>query len=215
MIIKVCGLKDTENVNSLLQSCSPDMLGMIFYSKSPRFIGESVHKSNFFSSQGQDRVGVFVDSAFSEILKTVQEFQLDVIQLHGNEDADFVKNIKEALDVKVIKVFRIGKELRMEDLRPFDGLADYFLFDTETSSFGGSGRRFDWQLLEAYDLQTPYLLSGGIASDDVGELVELQKKHPKMAGIDINSKFELEPGIKDVELVKTFVEKLRAQENEN
>ncbi|WP_143961566.1 phosphoribosylanthranilate isomerase [Litoribacter populi] len=215
MIIKVCGLRDIENVNSLLENCSPDLLGMIFYSKSPRFIGDTVHKNNLFSSHAQKRIGVFVDSPFSEILKKVQEFELDGVQLHGNEGADFVKNIKEALDVTVIKVFRIGKTLDLEVLRPFEGLAEYFLFDTETSSFGGSGERFDWQLLEGYDLQTPYLLSGGISAEDAEELVDFQKRNPKMAGIDINSRFELEPGIKDVDMVKTFMEKLTGYENED
>jgi phosphoribosylanthranilate isomerase len=210
MLIKVCGLKNGDNVAELLDKCEPDLLGMIFYEKSPRYIGRQRSAENRFPElKGQQKVGVFVNCSVEEIGKMQQEFGFEYVQLHGDEDVKFVESLKSFLKIKVIKVFRVGQTLDVEMVREFEGLADYYLFDTATAAFGGSGKRFDWALLGGYPFETPYLLSGGISEEDVDLLLTFYNNNPHMVGIDINSRFETEPGIKDPEKISAFIQRLK------
>ncbi len=201
MMIKVCGMREAENVKAV-SGLEPDLMGFIFYTKSKRFT-ESVPDYDFRRVR---KVGVFVNATLEEIEKTAYKQALEVIQLHGDESPEFTQAVKN-LNVEVIKVFHIREMLPVDQMKPFVGVADYFLFDTSTKEYGGSGRKFDWQLLEKYDLETPFFLSGGIGLEDVEEIRSLESEN--LVGIDVNSRFEIEPGLKDVEKLKELFIALR------
>jgi len=208
MLIKVCGLRETGNVKALLGKASPDLMGMIFYEKSKRFIGEKPFELGE-KMHPISKVGVFVDATIDHILTMQQVFGLEWVQLHGDEDLEYIASLKSQTDMKIIKVFRVEDKIDLEVVKPFGPFVDYFLFDTQTAAYGGSGNRFDWQALEHYNLETPFILSGGIDLEHVGEITALFKKIPQMAGVDINSKFETAPGIKDPEKVARFINIIR------
>ncbi|GAB3646253.1 phosphoribosylanthranilate isomerase [Echinicola sediminis] len=207
MLVKVCGMREPANVQALLEEVSPDLMGMIFYSKSSRFVQGD---SSVLASGKVAKVGVFVNASLSEVLETVEAFKLSYVQLHGDENSAYVKELHSKTRAEIIKVFRVKKDIDWEELRVFEPYVKYFLFDTQTKHFGGSGKKFDWSVLETYPLQKPFLLSGGIDENSVVAIRQLEKKVPLMAGIDINSKFELEPALKDVAKIRTFVSALRA-----
>lgn len=195
MIIKVCGLKFEQNLIDVA-SLDIDMVGYNFYEPSPRYVQNTL--PNIPSKI--KKVGVFVNASESTILLKANEYNLDYVQLHGDESPEFCKKIKET--IPVIKVFRV------DDLFDFNltyeyEFCDFFLFDTASKQFGGSGQKFDWSILKKLDIKVPFLLSGGIGADDLDDILKIE--HPKFIGIDINSKFEVSPGLKDVEKVKNFV----------
>lgn len=199
MIIKVCGIKVPENYNTLGQ-LDIDMIGINFYKPSKRFINNVILKK----IEGQKRVGVFVKSSETEILASIKKHQLDFAQLHGDEDVAACLAIKK--HIPIIKVFRITLDFDWSSVNGFE-FADYFLFDTMTSKYGGSGQKFDWESLSQYPGITPFLLSGGIDATDAKNILNIS--HPLFAGVDINSKFETEPGVKDVGCVKNFIKEIR------
>lgn len=195
--LKVCGMSDPLNIQGLVD-LSPDFIGFIFYEKSPRF-NPRLEQALISSIPNRIKtVGVFVDESFHSILKIVRRFGLDYVQLHGDEDLEFSKKIKES-GVKIIKVFRVSDSLP-SDVSQYEGIADYLLFDTATVDYGGSGKQFEWDILKQYDLEIPFLLSGGIDISDIGKIKSMNL--PRMVGIDVNSRFELEPGLKDLKQVK-------------
>lgn len=209
MLVKVCGLKDKSNIEQLLSKESPDLMGIIFYERSQRYIG-----MNPLSIRTDiPKVGVFVNASIQEIIDRQEAFGLEWVQLHGDEDIAFIASLKDKLDVKIIKVFRITDKIDLDEMRPFEHLVDYFLFDTQTTKYGGSGKQFDWKVLEKYDLDTPFILSGGIDLEHAEEILSIYRKSPKMAGVDINSKFEIEPGIKDPDKVARFINTIRENTN--
>lgn len=204
MIIKVCGIKFEANIRAI-SKLSIDMIGLNFYSPSVRYVDESVIPEWYDMLDDEvSRVGVFVDMDADDIFDYVDEYRLDYVQLHGNESLETVQSI--AAQVPVIKVFRVGEDFDMNAVQEY-AFVDYILFDKDSKGFGGSGHKFDWSILDAYNLEVPFLLSGGIAPDDVVAIKSFA--HPKFVGIDINSKFESEPGIKDMALVESFVGALR------
>jgi len=207
MLIKVCGLKDSKNVEELLSRQTPDLLGMIFYEKSQRFIGSK--PLNITPVSDIPKVGVFVNASIQHIIDKHKIYGFTWVQLHGDEEIAFVTYLKEKLDVKIIKVFRVTDRIDEDELRPFEAIVDYFLFDTQTTQYGGSGKQFDWGVLKEYSLATPFILSGGIDLEHTGELLSIYKSNPRMAGVDINSKFETEPGFKDPDKVANFIKILR------
>lgn len=196
MIIKVCGLVSSENCMEI-DSLNPTMLGMIFYEKSPRYINQST-----LPNTKAHKVGVFVNAKLDQIVSAVDKHRLSYVQLHGEEPLSLAKKLKER-KLKVIKCFGISQELNMDEIRGWQPFCEYFLFDTRGKYLGGNGIKFNWELLQKYNLDTPFLLSGGISLTDVNRLKEI--KNPAFAGVDINSRFELEPGIKNVEQVKSFI----------
>lgn len=203
MIIKVCGLKFDQNLIEI-SALDIDMVGYNFYEPSPRYVQKKLPNI----SSHIKKVGVFVNASESFILQKVKEFNLDYTQLHGDENPEFCTKIKAC--IPVIKVFRVKDQFDMNFLNSFD-FCDFFLFDTATKQYGGSGMKFDWSLLNEFDIKVPFLLSGGIGAEDLDDILKIS--HPKFVGIDINSKFEISPGLKDVVLINGFLTLLKNKQN--
>ena len=202
-LIKVCGMRETQNIKELIE-LDIDMMGMIFYKKSPRFISE-VPQVKF--PDRVDKVGVFVNSSFEEILEIIKDFGLKKIQLHGNESVELCEKIS-GLGIEVIKAFGIDESFNFSEITKYEDVCSLFVFDTKTKAYGGSGKKFNWKKLNEYNGEVPFLLSGGITSNDINEVIEFD--HPKYLGVDLNSGFELEPAIKDIKLLNEFVDKYRS-----
>jgi phosphoribosylanthranilate isomerase len=201
MKIKVCGMKDKHNIEALEKVREVDFIGHIFTEKSPRFIGRSQVKSHIPS------FGVFVNSSKSEIEQAASEYDLSFIQLHGDESPEFSKSINESVK-PVVKVFAISDKRDFEKTRDYEGCCTYFLFDTKTKLRGGSGEKFNWDLIKEYQGKTPFFLSGGISADDAQTIKEIQ--HPLLYGVDINSGFETKPGLKNIEEINLFAKELKS-----
>ena len=194
-------MRDAENIRKV-EALGIDMMGFIFYPKSSRYISA---RPAYLPTKCK-RVGVFVDATVEDIRQHIADYSLDVIQLHGHESPDFIRALKfqvSGCKFQVIKAFNIATKEDLDATVPYAGLVDYFLFDTKGPSVGGNGEKFDWSILEAYNGDTPFLLSGGIGPDDAERI--LNYNHPKCIGFDLNSRFEIEPGIKDITKLKTFL----------
>jgi phosphoribosylanthranilate isomerase len=211
MIIKVCGMREKENIHQLLENAAPDLMGLIFYAQSPRFVEKQNGLPEFCKTLPVSKVGVFVNAPLEYILSKINDFALEFVQLHGDETVEFIRELKSASPIKVIKVFRIGEEVDWQELKSFEEDVDLFLFDTETHHFGGSGKQFDWSVLEQYPFQKGFLLSGGVDRESLDTINVLAIKLPQLMGVDINSKFEVRPGWKDVLQVSEFVKELRSR----
>lgn len=201
LLLKVCGMRDKNNISDLIE-IQPDFIGLIFHEKSPRNV--EIHtKTSIPSDIGT--VGVFVNETEGFVLDKINEFDLKYIQLHGSESPHFCKNIKR-LNRKVIKAFNIHPEFDFSELEEYEPYSDYFLFDAFGKNAGGNGITFDWNLLDNYKGDTPFFLSGGIDAEMAENLRTIN--HPMYKGVDVNSKFEIEPGLKNIEKIKLFKEKL-------
>lgn len=200
--IKVCGMRDGSNINELLK-LSPDYVGFIFYKKSPRYIEK---KPEVEISASTKKVGVFVNASERTINEKRIHFGLDIIQLHGDESPELCYILKQS-GAQVMKVFRIDENFDFQQTRRYQDYCDYFLFDTQTKAFGGSGKKFNWQLLEKYNNSRPVFLSGGIGPDDVDEILTI--KNLNLKAIDVNSQFEEEPAVKNIKLLADFIHELR------
>lgn len=209
MKIKVCGMKYPENIKEL--SLLPiDYMGMIFYDKSPRYVDDNLNGSDVDTVPQKIKLtGVFVNADLEYIAEKIVRYGLDIIQLHGNETPDFCKDLNKTMPV--IKAISVADVSDLENTKQYEGTIDYLLFDTKTPQHGGSGQKFDWNILNEYKSETPFLLSGGISLDDVEAIKKI--KHPKFAGIDLNSKFETEPGLKDIELLNRFIKQLKDEQD--
>ena len=229
-IIKVCGMRDIENIREV-DALGIDLMGFIFWPKSSRYVnpGDSVNHgdcprdSSAAKIMGTvpvihcKRVGVFVDEDIEQVRHIADDYALDYIQLHGSEYPDYIRQLKVATtphpskggmaigrdEVCIIKAFNIATADDLSQTKPYEGLVEYFLFDTKGKSVGGNGEKFDWSILSAYDGDTPFLLSGGISPDDAERVKAFH--HPKCIGIDLNSRFEIAPGLKDVTALRRFL----------
>ena len=199
--LKVCGLTQLAQIQELI-SLNTDFLGFIFYEKSPRFVLNHLSLEEISEIDHQGKVGVFVNETVEKIVEISEKTNLNFIQLHGDEDENFISKLRKNLDekIKIIKVFRVGETFNFQ-FSVFNSLVDYFLFDTDSKAFGGTGKTFDWQILNEIEIPIPYFLSGGISLENIHQLSTIN--HQPLA-LDINSKFETEPGIKDLEKIKTF-----------
>ena len=205
MFVKVCGMREPDNVKQVAQ-LGVDMMGFIFYPKSPRYASQVVARSD--ADRNVCRVGVFVNDSVSTMLDKIHSFSLNAVQMHGNESRQLCEQLREARgDMKIIKAISVSTAGDIQKYKEYVGAVDYFLFDTKCKTVGGSGEQFDWQVLQQYDGETPFLLSGGIGPEDVERLKAFQ--HPKCIGIDLNSKFEIEPALKDVEKLRKFLLKVK------
>lgn len=208
--IKICGMKDAENVRQVAR-LMPMLMGFIFCRRSPRYAGaldpEVVRKL----PDAISAVGVFVDSPVVEILETCDKYDIGIVQLHGSESPEMCATLKSH-GFKVLKAFGIHPGFDWERVRPYEDVADMFVFDTHCDSKGGSGKKYDWDILDGYTFSTPYLLSGGIGPDDSEAVINALR--PKMAGVDINSRFESEPGLKDIDKLIHFIFSLRRHNEE-
>jgi phosphoribosylanthranilate isomerase len=202
MKVKVCGLKNRENIREVV-SCKPDFLGFIFYPESPRYVGENfdarlMRKIPPFIN----KTGVFVDQDPDTIIRIREMYNLDFVQLHGDEDSSVAAELKSRR-IGIIKAFHVDEEFDFTITEPFLSCCDYFLFDTKSELYGGSGGKFEWQVLNRYQYAKPFFLSGGITPDDVDFITAF--KHPSLLGVDINSGFEITPGVKDVFRINEFI----------
>ena len=221
LIVKVCGMRDGENIRQVVE-LGVDWIGMIFWDKSPRNVtmiptnaGIIPDRANgqWSKVNGQfKRVGVFVDEMAQNIVTRVFNYKLDIIQLHGHESPTLIRNLRLTLDpdirpgIKIIKAISVETIDDIATYKDYSDCVDYFLFDTKCKTVGGSGEQFDWSILDAYDGELPFLLSGGIGPDDAERVRAFH--HPKCIGIDLNSRFETEPGIKDVDALRRFLSQL-------
>lgn len=208
MIIKVCGMRDADNIRAV-EALGIDWIGFIFWPDSSRYVAEC---PAYLPTKAK-RVGVFVDAPIGEVRAKVDEYALDIVQLHGHEHPDYVSMLRaDGGFPAVMKALSIATPADMAAYQHYEGLVDYFLFDTKCLTVGGSGRHFDWNLLAAYDGKTPFLLSGGLGPSDAPRLHNfLASSNPAAAhcvGIDLNSRFEHSPGHKDITKLKAFIQSL-------
>lgn len=198
MFVKVCGITSAEQAHELSEIT--DFIGFIFYAKSPRYTTAA------YPSMGAKKTGVFVNETLQTVIRTAQQEKLHVIQLHGNETPEYCAALQP--QITVIKSFGIDDRFDFSSLEPYVPFVDYFLFDTFTLAHGGSGRSFDWTLLSAYTLDTPFILSGGLHPESLENLKHFS--HPKWIGIDLNSGFETAPGIKNIEQLTSFIHAIKS-----
>ena len=211
-------MRDADNIRDI-SALGVDMIGLIFYPPSPRYVQQFSSGAGIIPDYAPDmgkkplRVGVFVDEMPQNIVTRVYNYKLDYIQLHGNEPRETLENLRATIDpdikpkIKIIKAISVSSAEDIKKYKEYVGAADLFLFDTKCKTVGGSGEQFDWQVLQAYDGDVPFLLSGGIGPDDAERVKNFH--HPKCIGIDLNSKFEIEPALKDVEKLKQFLVKVK------
>ena len=215
-------MRDGGNISEVVEA-GADWIGMIFWPRSPRYVGMVPTGAGIIPDRGTleeqcasaafKRVGVFVDAAPQDIITRAVGYNLDLIQLHGNESPTLIRNLRATLDpdirpgIKIVKAVSIGSADDLRRCSDYADCADFLLFDTRCDCAGGSGRRFDWTLLEAYTGPLPFLLSGGIGPEDARRIGGIS--HPMLAGIDVNSRFELSPGIKDVAALREFISIIR------
>lgn len=202
-MIKVCGMRDPQNIKDLI-TLEPDFIGFIFYHKSPRFIGAQLPRVQIPESIA--KVGVFVNSKADDIQEAIEENELDVVQLHGKESPELCETIGR--QVEVIKAFNVQDEFDFDQLNEYAYTCDYFLLDSfSKKEFGGSGEKFNWKLIDNLSFEIPIFLSGGIGPDDM-ELIRTID-HPDICGIDLNSRFEIRPGLKDIDQLATFIQDMK------
>ncbi len=199
-------MRDPLNVTAIAEA-GPDFIGFIFYPGSPRYVGQTPDRSLFSSiPSGITGVGVFVDENHETILDMAEYSGLMMIQLHGNESPEYCRQLRSS-GLKIIKAFNVAHEPDFSAVEPYLGVCDYLLFDTRTEKPGGSGRKFDWNNLSGYIYDKPFFLSGGIAPEDSGIINALRNRG--LFGVDLNSRFESAPGIKNQGLVKTFIDAIK------
>jgi phosphoribosylanthranilate isomerase len=213
-------MRDADNIREV-EALGIDMMGFIFWPKSSRYVRE---RPDYLPTNCK-RVGVFVDASIGDIRQHVADYALDIIQLHGSESPDYIRQLKAVATprpsrggvaegrggVSIIKAFNIATSADLEATKPYEGIVDYFLFDTKGKSIGGNGAKFDWTVLADYVGETPFLLSGGIGPDDAVVLTShfSPLTSNKCIGIDLNSRFEITPGLKDINKLKEFIKAIQ------
>lgn len=210
--LKVCGLTQLDQIQELI-SMNTDFLGFIFYERSPRYVLNHLSLEDISSINHQGKVGVFVNQELEKVIEITTNAKLNYIQLHGNENENYVTTLKEKLDftVGIIKVIRMGNQSqenkdRIEKIFSGDQSSiNYYLFDTDSKAFGGTGKQFDWNILNEIKIPLPYFLSGGISGENIDTMKMLIQKP---FALDINSKFEIEPGNKDLQKISLFKAKI-------
>lgn len=207
--IKVCGLTRLDQVQELI-SLNTDFLGFIFYEKSPRYVLNHLNLEEISEIRHYGKVGVFVNETVERIIEISEKADLNFIQLHGDETEHFISELKQKLNpkIEIIKVIRIGNQSSNELQKTINQnllVINYFLFDTDSKAFGGTGKQFDRNILNTIEIPLPYLLSGGISEDNIENIKHLKQKP---FALDINSRFETEPGNKDISKIKRFISSL-------
>jgi phosphoribosylanthranilate isomerase len=209
MVIKICGMCYPENIMAV-SDLKPEILGFIFYPGSTRYAGELLFPEILANLPPDIRkTGVFVDGDFNDITDTVKKYSLNIVQLHGNESPELCRRLQDA-GIQLIKAFNIKDRTGFIHCSEFIGCTDYFLFDAATPHYGGSGQKFDWNILDRYDLGHPFILSGGITPTDIDNITGITNN--AFYGIDLNSRFEIKPGLKDIEKLKKFITGLRLKQ---
>ena len=199
-LIKVCGMTQADNIREA-EELGVNLIGLNFYPKSPRCLCQMPD----YLPRIAQRVGVFVNQPKEEVTMYADRFGLDYLQLHGTESPGYCRTL-QSYGFRLIKAFAIAQAKDLPTTQAYEGLCDYFLFDTKTPKYGGSGEQFDWTLLQYYHGETPFLLGGGINAYSAKTIRAF--RHPRLAGVDLNSRFELSPGVKDVERLRKFLQEL-------
>jgi len=208
MQFKVCGITDMNQAIAL-EAMGVDYIGFIFYAPSKRYVLSALTLDQLkkFAPANAKKVGVFVNETIASLVSIVEAAGLDMVQLHGDEDEAYCATLKTILAGKanIAKVFRVGDKMPLVD--SFNDVADYYLFDTDSKMYGGTGAHFNWELLKGNSINKPYFLSGGIGPNDMGgiEVMKQTKAGKTLVALDINSQFEIEPGVKNLEKIKTFI----------
>lgn len=205
MKLKICGMKYPDNIVEI-GALLPDYMGFIFWEKSARYFDGTMPDL----PKSIKKVGVFVNESNEVILAKAQKYNLQAIQLHGQESVAFCSDLKSKIDasIEIIKVFSVSDSFDFEVLKAFETVCDYFLFDTKGKLPGGNGTTFDWKVLENYPSTKPFFLSGGIGIEEIKSIQEISKTNLPIYAIDINSKFEIESGLKNEEKLKRFINNL-------
>jgi phosphoribosylanthranilate isomerase len=206
MKIKVCGLKDIENMKAVV-ALGPHYVGFICYSRSPRYIAGLPVEALTELPSSVKKTAVFVNEDAETINLLIDKYGFNVVQLHGDESPDFCGSLRSR--VTVFKAFGLDNDFDFEQLNDYANKVDYFLFDTKTAAYGGSGKTFDWAMLDNYKLDVPFFLSGGISLDNLDEIKKIT--HPQFYGVDLNSRFETEPGVKDLDKLKQAFDIIKKQ----
>ncbi|MFI3268978.1 MAG: phosphoribosylanthranilate isomerase [Rikenellaceae bacterium] len=201
MIVKVCGMREAANVEAV-GSLGVEFIGFILFDRSPRYVADPAPDT----AEEVKRVGVFVNASEAQIAQEVARHRLDFVQLHGSESVELCAALRNR-GLGVIKAVSIATPEDMAQAAQYEGVTDYLLFDTKCVEYGGSGRRFDWSLLDGYNGSTPFLLSGGIDEDSAAEVGTIH--HKMFAGVDLNSRFEVRPAVKDITKLKMFLTRLK------
>ena len=210
--IKVCGMRMQENINELA-ALAVDMIGLIFYEPSKRYVlAQSPPSVEFLENLPQKLVGVFVNAAIPSLLEKVGEYSLDYIQLHGTESPEYCQNIKSVWpNIQIIKAFAVGADFDFHQTKAYEPFCQLFLFDTKGKNYGGNGVKFDWKILNQYEGMRPFLLSGGIGPDDAAAVNAVN--HHLLYGVDLNSGFEDEPGLKNTVKLNEFIGHIHVNNN--
>ncbi len=212
MKLKVCGMRDAANIEALI-SLKPDFMGFIFYVKSPRYVGEELDAEVLRTIPSSiKKVGVFVNSNPDHIMNMVKQYDLQYVQLHGNEMPDFCRVLRQK-GLNIIKSFAVDNEFNFAMLNNYKPFCDLFLFDTKGELRGGNGVAFDWNILRNYDREKPFFLSGGVSNENIDQLLALAADVP-IYGIDVNSRYETAPGVKDLEKIEMLIDKIRIKEEQ-
>ncbi|MCD0475339.1 phosphoribosylanthranilate isomerase [Flavobacterium sp. EDS] len=205
MKLKICGMKYPENITEV-GSLLPDYMGFIFWEKSARYFDGIIPDL----PKSIKKVGVFVNQSQEEILSKISKYDLQAIQLHGHESVEFCQELKNKIDPKIelIKVFSADENFDFEVVKSYESVCDYFLFDTKGKLPGGNGTTFDWRILNQYNSTKPFFLSGGIGLEEIETIKEISKTNLPIYAIDVNSKFEIEAGLKDKNILYSFKQNL-------
>lgn len=209
--LKVCGMKYGDNIKSVA-ALQPDYLGFIFFEESARFFDGTIPKL----PENIKKTGVFVDASIENILEKVEKYDLQAVQLHGKETAEFCSTLKNNFDseksqkIEIIKVFSIKDDFNFNILKEYEEVTDYFLFDTKGKLPGGNGYAFNWEILQSYPSEKPFFLSGGIGIDEIEKIKEILKSGLPIYTIDVNSKFEEAPGLKNIKKLKEFKKSIKS-----
>ena len=205
MKIKICGMKYPDNILEV-GSLLPDYMGFIFWEKSARYFDGVLPNL----PKSIKKTGVFVNASQEDIVSKVNQYDLQAVQLHGHESVAFCQELKNTLakNIEIIKVFSVDSSFDFDELKPFESVCDYFLFDTKGKLPGGNGTTFDWKVLQQYPSQKPFFLSGGIGLDEIDLVNEIVKTDLPIYAIDVNSKFEIEAGLKNKEELHRFKQKI-------
>ncbi|GAA4133154.1 phosphoribosylanthranilate isomerase [Sphingobacterium kyonggiense] len=195
LLVKVCGMREDENIHQLTQ-LAIDYIGHIFYPKSARYIADAKLLN---SNPDIKKTGVFVNASLEEITQAIKSYQLHSIQLHGDESVELIQQLNQS-GVEIIKAFGVNNDFDWNSLEPYLNHIDYLLFDSKSSQYGGTGERFNWEKLIEYPYDKPYFLSGGLSLENIQEAVEFEDS--RLIGLDLNSRFEISPGLKDIEKIK-------------
>lgn len=209
MLVKICGLRDPENIRQVAAIPEVDIIGLIFYPPSPRYVDSATTALAVSTLTTVKVAGVFVNEKQEEVVRKAARYHLNFIQLHGSESPEYLSTLRASLPggIKLIKAFSIQTEEELLQTSGYEEHCEYLLFDTPTSGYGGSGRTFDWNILQYYTGPIPFLLSGGIGPESHESLHHFH--HRMWAGIDLNSRFETTPAVKDIQLLTAFIQNIK------